>query len=133
MNREQTFKFLRNICNYYKVKVIFRHFKANCDGECYQDGKTISVNKNQPKKDIATTVYHELAHALCIREGRWLDFHLGEDFPIEDSFYIENQVEWIAKKLWDKDGMRRFFGQFKFYYTKKDKKEVLKWISENYS
>lgn len=83
-------------------------------------------------KDIAITSFHELAHAYCIRNGIYKNFHTGEyRYTPEQTFRYENKVEHIAKQLWDKAGMRKQLGQFGFYYKKRNKKQVLDWIKSD--
>ena len=127
-----TIKLLREICKKQNVKVIFRNFTDDYFGKCDLDGKTIYVNKKSSKKDMAITVYHELAHVYCIRNQMWPEFHSNNKISNKRVFFVENKVEWIAKRMWDQDGMRKYFGQFQFYYSKKNKKEALTWIKENY-
>jgi hypothetical protein len=128
-----TIKLLREICKKQKVKVIFRNFTDDYFGKCDLDGKTIYVNKKNSRKDMAVTVYHELAHVYCIRNRMWPEFHSDSKISVKKVFFVENKIEWIAKKMWDEDGMRKYFGQFEFYYSKRNKKEALKWITHNYS
>lgn len=132
LDKHIAIKLLKKVCKKQNIKAIFRRFKDDYYGKCDLDGKTIHININANRKDIAVTVYHELAHAYCIRNKMWVEFHSNQDLSTKKIFFIENKIEWIAKKMWDQDGMRKYFGQFEFYYSKKNKKEALKWIKENY-
>jgi hypothetical protein len=123
---------LRGICKQMQVKIIFRRFKDDYYGKCDQDGRTVHINTEANAKDIAITVFHELAHVHCIRNGMWKEFHDGSFFSAKKIFFIENKVEWIAKKMWDDHNMRKYFGQFQFYYSKRNKKEAMQWIKDNY-
>jgi hypothetical protein len=127
-----TIELLRKVCKKQNVKVIFRNFLDDYFGKCDLDGKTVYINKKSSKRDMAITVYHELAHVYCIRNQMWSQFHSDGKISAKKIFFVENKIEWIAKRMWDLDGMRKHFGQFEFYYSKKNKKEALKWIRENY-
>jgi Zn-dependent peptidase ImmA (M78 family) len=127
-----TIKVLREICKKQNVKVVFRNFTDDYFGKCDLDGKTIYINKKSNKKDMAVTVYHELAHVYCIKNQMWPEFHSNDKISAKKVFFVENKIEWIAKRMWDQDGMRKYFGQFEFYYSKKNKKEAMNWIKENY-
>lgn len=132
INKELTIKLLRHVCKNHNVKVIFQNFSDDYFGKCDLDGKTIYINKKCSKKDMAVTAYHELAHVYCIINQMWPKFHSNDKISVKKIFFVENKIEWIAKRLWDQDGMRKYFGQFEFYYSKKNKKEALNWIKENY-
>lgn len=132
LNKTNTIKLLRKICKNQNVKVVFREHKDDCFGECDLGSEIIYINKKNSKKNIAVTVYHELAHVYCIRNQMWSGFHSGDKMGSKKIFFVENKVEWIAKEMWDIQGMRKYFGQFEFYYSKKNKKKVLEWIKKNY-
>jgi hypothetical protein len=119
---------LRKHCRGKRVTMRCRAISNGIHGLCYPNGKLIDINKKiREKAEIARTVFHELAHAECIKEGRYKKFH-SEELPPAKTFYYENKVEHIAKKNWDKAGMRKLFGQYQFYYSKKNKKNVIEWI-----
>lgn len=132
MTKKETYKFLRELCKAYNVKVGFNTFTKEYDGQCATTGKKIFINKKITKKRLAETVFHELGHVYCIRNGVFKEFHDSYNYPAELIFEAENWVEWWAKKNWDACGMRKLFGHYEFYYSKKDKSKVIKWIKENY-
>jgi hypothetical protein len=130
--KKDTIKILRNICKKEKVKVIFKKFNTDASGICVRPGKIIYINKNLLIQDTACTVFHELGHVYCMRNKIWKQFHLSNDIHPSVIFRIENWIDNWARRKWDEMGMRKYFGQYKFYYAKKDKKTVLGWIKENY-
>lgn len=130
--KKDVIHFLRDVCKKNRVKVSFRKFDDDCYGECETTGKKIHINKNNSKKQMAMTVFHELGHVYCIRNGVWKEFHNKTKYPYKKAFIAENWIEKWAKKKWDSDGMRKLFGQYQFFYSKKDRKAILDWIKKNY-
>jgi hypothetical protein len=130
--KKDTIYFLRELCKKNKVKVSFRKVDGDFYGECETTGKKININKNSSKKQMVMTVFHELGHVHCIRNRIWSDFHNKSKYSYKKAFLAENWIEWWAKNNWDKSGMRKYFGQYKFFYSKKDKKQILEWIKKNY-
>ena len=130
--KKDTIYFLRELCKKNNVKVSFRKVDGDFYGECETTGKKIHINKNNSKKQMAMTVFHELGHVHCIRNGIWSEFHNKSTYPHKKAFLAENWIEWWAKKNWDKNGMRKYFGQYQFFYSKRDKKAILEWIEKNY-
>lgn len=132
MTKKETCKFLRKLCKALDVKVGFHTIEGDYDGQCSTTGKKIFINKKITKKRLAETVFHELGHVFCIRNGIYKEFHDSYTYPADLIFEAENWVEWWAKNNWDAFGMRKLFGHYQFYYSKKDKSKIIKWIKENY-
>jgi Zn-dependent peptidase ImmA (M78 family) len=132
MKKSNLLKYLRSKCQQSEVLLRIQKFPKNdIHGLCYLSGKTIAINKAiKGKAELARTVFHELAHAECIKKGKYKEFHTNT-LPPAQTFYYENKVEHLAKKNWDKAGMRKLFGQYQFYYSKKDKKDVINWIKSD--
>lgn len=131
MRRDMAIKLLRGVCKKYNVRIRFVKMRG-FDGECSPNGKIIFVNKKLSCRGMAQTVFHELGHSYCIKNGIWKQFHKNASYPAIKSFIVENWIEWWAKREWDHYGMRKIFGQYQFSYLKKNKKKLLKWIKKVY-
>lgn len=131
MNRNETIEFLKNMCKERGVTVKFVKLKG-CYGKCSSNGKTIFIKKTLSRKDMINVALHELVHAHCIENGIWKQFHQSTYYSPLKTFMIENWVERKARKEWDKLGMRRMFGQYRFSYLKQYKKKLIEWIAKSY-
>ena len=140
MKKLETQKILRNICNQYGIKVIFRSKLKNehgssVDGFCDLDLKKrlITVSRDISNKKMASAVFHEIGHIYCLENGIWNRFHKEENVPASLTFKVENWIEWWAKGEWDARGMRKLFGHYSFSYTKAQKEKIVQWIKKNYN
>ena len=133
MNKQETIRFLREICRQYEVKVVFKsRFNKELDGEADVEKEIIYIDKKLARKPLAEAVFHELGHIYCIRKGIWKKFHKEQDYSAIKSFKAENWVEHWAKREWDAWGMIKFFGQYRFAYLKSEKKKLIKWFETKF-
>lgn len=133
MNRKNTIKYLRSICKDYDVKVCFRsNLDKDVDGEVDTDNETIFINIKASRRQMSQSVFHELGHIYCVRNGLWKEFHKNTDYSAIQSFDAENWIEHWAKQEWDKNGMRKLFGQYQFSYLKKNKNTIVEWIRKHF-
>lgn len=101
-------------------------------GECRLDGKLISLNNRNSKREMLHTFFHELGHLYCIRHGIWKQFHKSKSISTKQIFRVENWVEQWAKKEWEREKMSKEFGRYKFFYSKRNQAACMHWIHENY-
>jgi hypothetical protein len=133
VNKQETIRFLREICRQYEVKVVFKsRFNKELDGEADVEKEIIYIDKKLPRKALSEAVFHELGHIYCVRKGIWKRFHKEHDYSAIKSFKAENWVEHWAKREWDAWGMRRLFGQYRFTYLKSEKKKLVKWFENKF-
>lgn len=115
------------ICSFAKeqgiTRVVFSPFGKGTCGTYHSYTKTIFINLKQTMKGMLSTFLHELGHHIAVLQGKWLDFHFQTTKPIlaGDMFYIENQIDQIAKELWYKYVDLPRWGKYKYFYPKKSK------------
>lgn len=134
MSREETIRFLRNMCREHDVKVHFlSKFNEQIDGEVDTEKQVIYIDKKLPRKRMAEVVFHELGHIHCIRKGKWKKFHENDDYSAIKAFKAENWIEHWAKREWDSVGMRKIFGQYRFSYLKSERKNLIEWFRNQFN
>jgi len=91
------------------------------------------VGINQTKKDILNTFFHELGHHWAVKNKKWNKYHfnLVQEMDINKIFNIENGVDKIANKLWNKFVSIKQWGKYKFIYSKKQKNYIIRQLIEN--
>ena len=90
-------------------------------------GDSIYLDTKQNKKDLLATFFHELGHKFAVLEEKWVLYHYSESgFTPAEQFEIENGVDKIANKLWNKHVEIRQWGRYKYAYPKSNKKTLLK-------
>lgn len=121
----------RAICAFAKTQGIARiYFNSNGidrAGSYRADTNCIWLNNNLSNYQLLVAFFHELGHAELAKNNLYLPYHLDaktELYTIKQKFAIENIVEHIAKKLWNKYVNIKVYGQYTFYYTKKRMKSA---------
>ena len=140
MKKQIAMKILRTICTNHRTKIRFcKTLKSyggiTVDGLCNPNVKSaiISINKSVSLRCMASAVFHELGHIHCMRKGIWKKFHNQDKYSSVLAFRVENWIEWWAKKEWDKAGMRKLFGHYRFSYKKSHKTHIIKWFKKYYN
>jgi hypothetical protein len=85
---------------------------------------------NQTKKDLLNAFFHELGHHFAVKNNRWKVYHfnLVSSMTVERMFRIENRIDRIAKKLWNKYVDLNQWGKYKYAYPKANKKQIMNHI-----
>jgi Zn-dependent peptidase ImmA (M78 family) len=125
-------KQLREIAKNHGVKkVIFSRNGKYIRGTFNAFTKTMFVCTKQTKKDLLITFFHELGHCVAVKENRWKKYHfnLVKYMEAEQVFYIENQIDRIGKKYWNKLVDVKQWGRYKYCYPKSNKTQLMKILS----
>lgn len=109
---------LKKIAREWNVRVVFRKDMKDLGmAYFYRSGDIIHVMvKNQKKRDILSTFFHELAHVYCWRNKIYYAYHRDR---LEDSAkIIRTAVK--AERYCDKLGcklMKKYYPRYKFVYS----------------
>lgn len=95
--------------------------------------KNLYICLEQSKKDILTAFFHELGHHVAVKTNKWKKYHLSTTVKIsaEKIFDIENGIDKIANKLWNKHVNTKVWGKYKYSYPKSLKNFYIKNIIPN--
>lgn len=133
-----TKKELRNkICLFAKTvgvkKVIFNNKAKRLYGSYNASNSNIFLSLNQTKKQMLNTLFHELGHHESVKQGKWIKYHfnLYKRRAPKIWFRIENKVEIIGKSLWNKHVNKGKWGNYKYFYLKKNKTQMTKLLTQN--
>jgi hypothetical protein len=124
------------ICSFAKQlgvnNVIFNSTARRVCGTYNASTQNIFLSLNQTKKQMLNTFFHELGHHESVKKGKWVKYHfdLYKKANPETLFYIENKIELIGKKLWKQyvDGTK--WGNYKYFYLKKNKAQMKTFLKE---
>jgi len=88
------------------------------------------LSLKQTKKDLLNAFFHELGHHFAVKHNRWKVYHfnLVPSMTVERMFRIENRVDRIAKKLWNKYVDLNQWGKYNFAYPKARKTQIMNHI-----
>ena len=128
--RKQIILFAKN----QNVKKV--HFNNNAKfikGSYNSVDQTIFLSNNETKQSMLCTFFHELSHHLAVEQNKWLDYHydIGNTTSSE-MFEIENNIDKIAKKLWNEHVNAKQWGKYKYAYPKTQKKSLTAWLTNYY-
>ena len=114
-------------------RVIFNNNAKYIRGSYSVNTKTIYIGKNQTKKDILITFFHELSHHVAVKTNKWKKYHLGlcNYMTLEEIFYIENQIDKQANKIWNKEVSCKVWGQYKYCYPKSKKTAIIPFLEQH--
>lgn len=120
-------KDLKNFAYSIGVKRIAFNKKAiYVDGSYCCKKRTMFISLSLTKKDTLTTFFHELAHHVACRRGWWLAYHHSEVTDSKKAFIIENRIDRLAQKLWNRYVDRKVWGRYKYAYTVSKKRMHIK-------
>lgn len=113
------------------VKRITFNDKAKYISGTYNASKdSIYLDTKQTKKQLLSTFFHELGHKFAILEEKWVLYHYSETgFTPDEQFAIENGVDQIANKLWNKHVEIKRWGRYKYAYPKSNKYTIINWLT----
>jgi hypothetical protein len=85
------------------------------------------IGTNQTKKEMLVTFFHELGHHEAVKQNMWRTYHfnLVKHIDIEDVFCIENKIDRIGQKYWNKFVDKKQWGMYKYCYPKSNKKHMI--------
>ena len=91
------------------------------------------VSLKQTKKDLLNAFFHELGHHWAVKNKKWDNYHfnLVSEMEMSEIFDIENDIDKIANKLWNKFVDTKRWGKYKFIYLKKRKNKMIKQLIDN--
>ncbi len=86
----------------------------------------------QTKKDVLNTFFHELGHHYAVKSKKWNKYHfnLVSEMDVNKIFDIENGVDKIANKLWNKFVNTKQWGKYRFVYSQKQKNYIIRQLIE---
>jgi hypothetical protein len=112
-------------------KLIFSSTGKYVRGTYNPFNNNIFLDLKQTKKDLLNTFFHELGHHVAVKNKRWNVYHfnLAPTMTIERMFRIENKIDKIAKKLWNKYVDLKQWGKYNYAYPKARKKQIMNYIN----
>jgi len=124
-----------NICLFAKQvgvkKVIFNCAAKYISGSYNADSKVIFLSLNQSKKQMLNTLFHELGHHESVKNGKWIKYHfnLYKTKNPKTWFYIENKIEILGKRLWKQHVNKNKWGNYKYFYLKRNETRMTKFLT----
>lgn len=121
----------KQICVFAKQigvkKLIFNDKAKFVSGTFNSRTGVIFLSLNQTKKQMLNTLFHELGHFYAVKQNKWKKFHfnLYKNFNYDLYFRVENKIEKIGKDLWNKHVNKKYWGNYKYFYLKSKKKEII--------
>lgn len=128
-----TYKLLRGLIintakNFGVARVCFNRKGKRVRGTYNCVTNTLYLDLNQNKKELLNTFFHELGHHESVKSKRWLKYHHENlsAMSADKIFYVENKIDKIANKLWNKHVNTKTWGRYKYVYPKNQKKLLMK-------
>ena len=114
--------------------VVFNSKSKDLNGTYTTPSKVIFINNRQTKHSLLATFFHELAHHTAVERRWWKSFHYDlKLFTPEQTFFIENKIDKLAKKLWNAHVNMRHWGKYTYAYPKTRKTQLTTWIKHRAS
>lgn len=90
--------------------------------------KALYLDLKQDKKQLLNVFFHELGHHESVENNKWVNYHHTclSKMSVNKIFYVENKIDGIAKKLWNKYVNANVWGKYKYIYSKAQKKNIVK-------
>jgi hypothetical protein len=127
------------ICKFAKSyglhRVCFNSLAKHVDGTYNPKNDVVFLSLKQSKQNLLMSFFHELAHFEALCNNLWVEYHLNSNTTLhtaEEKFHIENQIDRIAKALWNKYVNTKVWGKYKYTYSIKRKKEHVEWFAESF-
>jgi len=117
------------------IRVTYNNKNKQVSGTYNAENKTIFIGTKLTKYELLSTFFHELAHHTAVKKKKWLKYHFDPACPSISSirkFYIENNIDKMAKTLWNKYVDLRVWGKYKYGYPKTEKKMLTRWLSNQF-
>jgi hypothetical protein len=113
-------------------RVTYNNRAIYVDGTYNHKTKVIFISSRLTKKNILQTFFHEFAHHIACGRGQWKKYHTQEVTNSEYAFLIENRIDRLARKLWNRYVDSFIWGKYHFTYVKKDKRMYMKFLDDFY-
>jgi Zn-dependent peptidase ImmA (M78 family) len=113
-------------------KVTFNNKSKQLAGTYNAHNKNIFIDSKQPRRRILLTFFHELSHHIAVEKRLWMKYHLDPGTPLispQAKFKIENKIDQMASKLWNKHVDRKAWGKYEYGYPQSDKKSLTAWLA----
>ena len=96
-------------------------------GSYNAETKSMYLCTTATKKEILVVFFHELGHHVAVKQNKWMTYHMNRysfmcPYKIFD---IENSIDKIAEKLWNKHVDQRSWGKYTYSYPKKRRRELI--------
>jgi hypothetical protein len=124
------------ICAFAKAvgvkKVIFNSSAKYLSGSYNAYTNIIYLSLNQTRKQMLNTLFHELAHYESVKTKKWIKYHfnLYKTSNYERWFFIENKIDQLGKKLWKRYVNKSKWGNYKFFYLKRNKTQMTNFLNQ---
>ena len=114
-------------------KVSFNNKAKSIDGSYNFAKDVIFISSTLSKRGMLLTFFHELSHHIKAAKRRFLDYHLNAATPkISPSakFNIENGIDKLAQKLWQKNVDTKQWGKYRYGYPRSNRKHLTEWLGD---
>lgn len=114
-------------------KVIFNNTANSVYGTYNPINNIIFISLNQTKRQMINTLFHELGHFYAVLDNKWIKYHfnLYKNPNYEVYFSIENKIEKIGERLWNKNVSRKRWGNYKYFYLKSKKSQMINLLQQH--
>lgn len=114
-------------------KVIFNSSAKHICGSYNAENKVMFIDSKLTKKQMLETFFHELGHHVAVKQNKWKGYHydLNPNITTEKIFEIENKIDQIGNKLWNKYVNSKTWGKYNYAYPIKHKNILMKTFINN--
>ena len=108
--------------------ITFSPFGGNTISGSYNSlTKSMYLNTKLTKKTMLEVFFHELGHHVAsIKQNKWRSYHFcSKAISRDQAFSIENNIDKIARKLWNQNVKNSVWGRYTFFYPKKLKSKLI--------
>ena len=106
ITKKELLKDLRKIAKHYDItSVKFKKLSEEYGGVAHWDG-SITVNKSLTKLKIVCAFFHEIAHQLNRRDGKFLIYHTASSWSDPSKFAHIRRTALRAERYTDKRGKK---------------------------
>jgi hypothetical protein len=109
-------------------KVTYNCKAVYIEGSYNHKTRIIFISSRLPKKDTLSTFFHELAHHIACKRGIWKKYHTQVVTNPEYAFLVENRIDYLAKKLWNKYVDSAIWGKYQYTYKKANRRKHLNFL-----
>lgn len=114
------------ICQFAKEqgisKLTFNTQGKRLSGSYNPKTGSLYLNLKQTKHKIMCAFFHELGHHQAVKQNKWRRYHLNlvKSMNATEVYRIENKIDQIGKRLWNKYVYLKEWGKYKYFYPKSD-------------
>lgn len=115
-------------------RVYFNNTAKFIKGSYNATMQTMFLSNKESKQSMLCAFFHELSHHLAVKQKKWLNYHYHvKNSSTLQMFKVENGIDKIAKKLWNKHVDIKQWGKYKYTYPKTQKKSLMRWLKNYYT